>query len=106
MRKVGLPRDGAERGEFGRGKAHEIQLAGARIGYIVEQCRLGRGRQFTRLAEMFGLKRRMAGITHGFRLVPSAANVIAKMIDGHRGGFSANSLAPAQLRQFGIADEE
>src|SRR3546814_9549580 len=67
MREIGLAGHRAERGEFGRGEADEIQLARARIGHIVEDGDLGRGRKVARLAEMFGREARMAGITHGFR---------------------------------------
>src|SRR3546814_3488521 len=43
MREIGLRRDGAERREFGHGEAHQIALAGARVGHIIEPGRLGRG---------------------------------------------------------------
>jgi hypothetical protein len=32
MREIRLAGDRAERGEFGRGEAHEIERAGARVG--------------------------------------------------------------------------
>ena len=36
MREIGLAGDRAQRGELGRGEAHQIKRAGARIGHIVE----------------------------------------------------------------------
>ena len=43
MGEIGLARHRAERGEFGRGEADHIQLAGARIGDVVEFGLFGRG---------------------------------------------------------------
>merc|ERR1712185_789803 len=36
MREIGLTGNGAQRCEFGRGKAHAIQTALARIGYVIQ----------------------------------------------------------------------
>src|SRR3546814_20332363 len=80
MREIGLAGHRAERGEFGRGEADEIQLARARIGHIVEDGDPGRGRQVARAAEMFGREARMAGITPGFGLVRRAAAVIRRCL--------------------------
>ncbi len=52
MREVGLAGHRAERGELGRGEAHQIGPAGARIGDIVEHGLLGAGGQRAGLAEM------------------------------------------------------
>ncbi len=54
MREIGLAGHRAERGEFGRGEAHQIGLAGARIGHIIEHRLFGRGGQRAGLAEMLG----------------------------------------------------
>src|SRR3546814_6631976 len=84
----------AERGEFGRGETDEIKLARARIGHIIEDGRLGSGRKFARLAEMFRRERGRGGIGHGKALVRSAADVIrADAPESPAARFSANSAA-------------
>src|SRR3546814_16358640 len=61
MREIGLRRDGAERREFGHGEAHQIALAGARVGHIIEPGRLGRGGHRGGLAEVGGFHDRHIG---------------------------------------------
>ena len=104
MREIGLAGDRAERGEFGRGEADEIKPFGTRIGHIIEHRGLGRGGKVAGSAQIPGRKRWMAGITHGFRLVRSAADVIVDFVEGQAAGFSANSATRARLEQLGVAD--
>ena len=59
MREIGLAGDRAQRGEFGRGEAHEIQRAGARVRHIVER-RLFRAKRAARSAGRDGAFHRAA----------------------------------------------
>src|SRR3546814_5552983 len=96
VREIGLAGHRAQRGEFGYGEADEIKLARARIGHIIEDGRLGSGRKFARLAEMYRRERGRGGIGHGKALVRSAADVIrADAPESPAARFSANSAARA-----------
>ena len=52
MREVGLAGDRAQRGELGRGEAHQVERARPRVGHIVERRFVGRSGQRAGLAEM------------------------------------------------------
>ena len=58
MREIGLAGDRAKRSEFGRGEAHKIERAGARIGHVIEPRFVRRGGQCADFAEVRCLHRR------------------------------------------------
>ena len=76
MGKIRLPGDRTERSELRRGKARQIQLAGARIGDIVEHRFLRTGRKRAVLPEKAGVQIWGIILAHMRHLMHRAADVI------------------------------
>ncbi len=69
--EVGLARHRAQAGELGRGEAHAVERAGARVGHVVERRLARRGGQRALAAEM---KRGGAGIVRVVHATPDAVS--------------------------------
>src|SRR3546814_14878489 len=99
MREIGRRRDGAERREFGHGEAHQIALAGARVGHIIEPGRLGRGGHRGGLAEVGGFHDRHIGRHRAGENAPGSTPVSRP---DRRGGwtrsFPPNGSKPKRAR--------
>ena len=88
MREIGLAGDRAQRGELGRGEAHEIERARPRVGHIVEHRLFGRSGQGAGLAEVASSPSRAPPSSSRARkpiLAPWTSLVSTEWLAGHLG---------------------